>query len=86
MTFQPKNVTGNVLASKEDDAMSEAGGPVVFMTQPLERPETLEGHTYKIIWPDSVNAIYITVNDVTQDDQRRPFEVFIVSNNMEQYA
>lgn len=65
--------------------MYEAGG-IVYMTQPLDRPEALPGQTYKIKWPDSDHAIYITLNDVIQDGRRRPFEVFINSKNMEHYA
>ncbi len=63
----------------------EAGG-VVYMTQPLSRPEALRGQTYKIKWPDGDHAIYITINDVIQDGRRRPFEIFINSKNMEHYA
>ncbi len=63
----------------------EAGG-VVYMTQPLDRPEALPGRTYKLRWPESEHAIYVTVNDIVQDGRRRPFEVFINSKNMEHYA
>ena len=63
----------------------EAGG-VVYMTQPLSRPEELPGKTYKIRWPESDHAIYITINDVVRDGRRRPFEMFINSKNMEHYA
>ncbi len=63
----------------------EAGG-VVYMTQPLSRPEVLSGQTYKIRWPESEHALYITINDIVQDGRRRPFEVFINSKNMEHYA
>jgi ribonucleoside-diphosphate reductase alpha chain len=63
----------------------EAGG-VVYMTRPLSRPEALPGQTYKIRWPDSEHALYITLNDIVQDGRRRPFEVFINSKNMEHYA
>src|SRR5262249_14386128 len=63
----------------------EAGG-VVYMTQPLSRPEALPGQTYKITWPESEHALYITINDVVQDGRRRPFEIFINSKNMEHYA
>ena len=59
---------------------------VVYMTQPLERPEALAGKTHKIKWPDSPHALYITVNDILQDGRRRPFEIFINSKNMEHYA
>ncbi len=37
-------------------------------------------------WPESDHAIYITINDIVQDNRRRPFEVFINSKNMEHYA
>jgi ribonucleoside-diphosphate reductase alpha chain len=63
----------------------EAGG-VVYMTQPLSRPEALPGQTYKIRWPETEHALYITINDIIQDGRRRPFEVFINSKNMEHYA
>ncbi|MGD9539214.1 MAG: LAGLIDADG family homing endonuclease [Alphaproteobacteria bacterium] len=63
----------------------EAGG-VVYMTQPLERPESLQGATYKLRWPESDHAIYITINDVVRDGRRRPFEIFVNSKNTEHYA
>lgn len=63
----------------------EAGG-VVYMTQPLDRPEALPGSTYKIRWPESEHAIYVTINDIIQDGRRRPFEVFINSKNMDHFA
>ena len=56
------------------------------MTQPLDRPEALPGQTYKLRWPESDHALYITINDIVQDGRRRPFEVFINSKNMEHYA
>ena len=59
---------------------------VVYIAEPLDRPQSLEGHTYKLKWPDSEHAIYITVNDVIINGHRRPFEVFINSKNMEHYA
>ena len=63
----------------------EAGG-VVYMTQPLERPESLHGNTYKIRWPENDHAIYITINDILRDGRRQPFEIFINSKNTEHYA
>ena len=39
------------------------------MTRPLDRPEALPGHTYKLKWPDTDHAIYITINDI---DAGRP--------------
>jgi len=61
-------------------------GAVVHLTRPLDRPEALPGSTYKVRWPESDHAIYITINDIIQDGRRRPFEVFINSKNMEHYA
>ena len=52
----------------------------------MERPEELQGSTYKIRWPDTDHAIYITINDVVGDGRRRPFEIFINSKNTEHYA
>lgn len=63
----------------------EAGG-VVYMTRPLDRPEVLPGKTYKVKWPESEHAMYITLNDVVQDGRRRPFEIFINSKEMAHFA
>jgi ribonucleoside-diphosphate reductase alpha chain len=60
--------------------------PLVYLTEPLDRPASLEGATYKVNWPESDHALYITINDVIQDGRRRPFEVFINSKNTEHYA
>jgi ribonucleoside-diphosphate reductase alpha chain len=72
-------------AQAKSSDVYEAGG-VVYMTQPLSRPEALPGQTYKVRWPDSEHALYITLNDIIQDGRRRPFEIFINSKNMEHYA
>ena len=61
-------------------------GDVVYISEPLDRPQALEGATYKLKWPDSNHAIYITINDVIVGGHRRPFEIFINSKNMEHYA
>ncbi|MDE1932309.1 MAG: ribonucleoside-diphosphate reductase, adenosylcobalamin-dependent, partial [Alphaproteobacteria bacterium] len=62
------------------------GGGIVYMTQPLSRPEALPGHTYKVAWPLSEHALYVTINDIVQDGRLRPFEIFVNSKNMEHYA
>ena len=56
------------------------------LADPLDRPEALPGATYKLNWPNSPHAMYITVNDILIDGRRRPFELFINSKNMEHYA
>lgn len=88
-TYRPNDVTGSVLSvSETTEATPEAdqGADVVYLTEPLDRPGALEGTTYKLKWPGSEHAIYITVNDIVQGGHRRPFEVFINSKNMEHYA
>jgi ribonucleoside-diphosphate reductase alpha chain len=94
-TYRPNDVTGSVLTVSESDEKAPGeqpadhvadGGEVIYMSEPLERPQSLEGATYKLKWPDSEHAIYLTVNDVIINGHRRPFEVFINSKNMEHYA
>ncbi len=51
----------------------------------LQRPESLEGATYKIKPPNS-HAFYVTINDILIDGRRRPFEIFINSKNMENFS
>lgn len=59
---------------------------IVYMTKPLERDAALEGLTYKIKWPASPHALYVTINDIVRDGRRRPFEIFINTKNLEHYA
>ena len=85
-TYRPSAVRGAVLELKKDKKVVEDDTSI-----PLARPETLPGLTYKLRWPESDHAMYITVNDILVDDAkglkvRRPFEVFINSKNMEHYA
>jgi hypothetical protein len=63
---------------------------VIQMHERVERPEMLVGSTYKIKTPLSDHALYVTINDIvlnqgTEHEQRRPFEVFINSKNMEHF-
>lgn len=73
------------LATAPPHAPTERDG-VVYMTQPLEREGVLAGFTYKIKWPASDHAIYVTINDIEQGGRRRPFEIFINTRNLEHYA
>lgn len=105
-TYRPNEVRGSVLsvdAPKSEEpaqaalplaaparsALYEKDG-VVYMSKPLERETVLPGFTYKLQWPESDHAIYITINDIVQAEgqthRRRPFEIFINSKNMEHYA
>ena len=78
-TYRPNAVTGSVLSTGGQDSI--AGSHI-----PMERSEVLPGYSYKLKWPESDHAIYITINDVTDRGSRRPFEIFINSKNMEHYA
>jgi ribonucleoside-diphosphate reductase alpha chain len=58
--------------ARSDGARAEAGrerrrdlgGDVVYMAKPQERDAVLSGYTYKLKWPASDHAIYVTINDI----------------------
>jgi ribonucleoside-diphosphate reductase alpha chain len=77
-TYRPNAVTGSVLSVGDTNQMKKE------VLEP--RSEQLHGTTYKLKWPESPHAVYVTINDVELDGQRRPFEMFINSKNMEHYA
>ncbi len=100
-TYRPNPVTGAVLApvAEPGTAAAKAARPalvevvpaseragVVYMAPPLEREGVLAGYTYKLKWPGSDHAIYVTINDIEQSGRRRPFEIFINTRNLEHYA
>ena len=81
-TYRPNAVTGSILSTTPSPPPSASPQPVL-----APRGEALHGTTYKLKWPESAHAVYITINDVVDDDGgRRPFEVFVNSKNMEHYA
>ena len=76
----------------EPTAEERALADVIHMHETLERPQKLVGSTYKLKTPEHVSshAMYITINDIvlnegTEHELRRPFEVFINSKNLEHY-
>jgi len=80
-TYRPNAVTGSVL-TLEDRPPPKPEPEVVL----APRADALEGATYKLKWPDSAHAVYVTINDIDTPAGRRPFEIFINSKNMEHYA
>lgn len=91
-----KIVSYKVVEKEDPAAAVDSAAPaneesdVVHMHESFQRPERLVGSTYKVKTPMSEHAIYITVNDVilnegTEHELRRPFEVFINSKNMEHF-
>lgn len=68
----------------------EGRADVIRMHEKLERPEMLIGSTYKVKTPISDHAMYVTINDIvlnegTEFEKRRPFEIFINSKNLDHY-
>ena len=80
-------------AAKADFVREEGGegrAEVIRMHEKLERPEMLVGSTYKVKTPISDHAMYVTINDIilnegTEFEKRRPFEIFINSKNLDHY-
>lgn len=77
-------------AVESTESSNEDISNVIQMHEKLERPDHLVGSTYKVKTPLSEHALYVTVNDIvlnegTDHEQRRPFEVFINSKNMDHF-
>ncbi|MBT3070005.1 adenosylcobalamin-dependent ribonucleoside-diphosphate reductase [Rhodomicrobium sp. Az07] len=95
--YRPNAVTGEVLtpASSEEQPPAQPALPLTAAVAreahavepiPRVREPVLSGFTYKLKWPGSDHAIYVTINDSIEDGERRPFEIFINSKNLEHYA
>ena len=72
------------------EAKARKDGKVVWMHEKLERPDVLIGSTYKIKTPVSDHAMYVTINDImlnegTEHEHRRPFEIFINTKNLDHF-
>jgi hypothetical protein len=77
-------------AAKIVNASQSEDSKVIRMHEKLERPEMLIGSTYKVKTPVSDHAMYVTINDIvlnegTEFEKRRPFEIFINSKNLDHY-
>ena len=77
-------------AAAAEAAPKEKESNVVWMHEKVERPEVLIGSTYRIKTPVSDHAMYVTINDIilnedTPYEQRRPFEIFINSKNLDHF-
>lgn len=93
-----KKIVAYKVASEEQKQEATAQPPVPAPPSPEEmhedvkRPDVLVGSTYKVRTPEHVSehALYITINDVilnegTEHEIRRPFEVFINSKSMDHF-
>lgn len=90
-----KKIIGYKVVSEEKQP-DQANEPMLessveSMHENMERPEMLLGSTYKIKAPPGQDhALYITINDMvlnecTEHEERRPYEIFLNSKNMEHY-
>jgi ribonucleoside-diphosphate reductase alpha chain len=85
-TYRPNDITGSVLEVKPAEALPPAPVSVNELSDLMRRSDKLSGATYKLKWPDSEHAMYVTINDIEQDGVSRPFEIFVNSKNLEHYA
>ena len=80
----------SVLPDPADAIVLQPKAEVIQMHEKVERPDTLIGATYKIKSPLFEHALYVTINDIvlnqdTEYELRRPFEIFINSKNMDHF-
>ena len=100
-TYRPNAITGSVLEVTQPVAAPPAAAPSVEArpaapeaarlfagggVELMVRADKLSGTTYKLRWPDSEHAMYVTINDIERDGILRPFEIFVNSKNLEHYA
>src|SRR5438128_9248380 len=87
---KPEDVAAAKAAAEKPAPVVRLEDNVVRMTEEVQRPEVLIGSTYKIKTPVSDHAMYVTINDIvlnegTPYEQRRPFEIFINSKNLDHF-
>ena len=85
-TYRPNTITGSVLAVKAAEPAATASPTAASSHDLLVRTEKLTGATYKLRWPDSAHAFYVTINDIDHEGVRRPLEIFVNSKALEHYS
>jgi len=86
-TYRPNAITGSVLNTVETPMEMSVDKSAMPADAPLPaRGDRLDGATYKLKWPASAHAVYVTINDIDDDHGHRPFEIFVNSKNMDHYA
>ncbi len=93
--IEKKIVNYKVVSETEETTVEQPveQAEIIHMTEEVKRPdgmESLEGSTYKIRTPLDEHALYVTINDIilnqgTEHETRRPFEIFINSKNMDHF-
>lgn len=81
-TFRPSDVRGSVLKVEE-----EVKAIAKTVEEVQTRPDVLQGTTHKLKWVPSGSTIYLTVNDLINEESgdKRPFEVFLSSKDPENF-
>ncbi len=87
---EAKSKVESIKAAEPDEHIEIPKAEVIQMHERIERPDVLIGSTYKIKSPLFEHALYVTINDIilnegTENAQRRPFEIFINSKNMDHF-
>ncbi len=85
-----QRITGFAIKNADDNQQVEQAPKPIEMNENIARPDFLLGSTYKIKPPISEHALYITINDIilnegTDHEVRRPYEIFINSKAMEHF-
>ncbi len=96
--IEKRIVDYQVVQDQPEPTAAQAAAPgeprtadVIHMHEQVERPEKLRGSTYKLNKnPATDHALYVTINDIvlnegTEHELRRPFEIFINSKNMDHF-
>lgn len=83
ITIESKITGFKVVDKKFENPKVEEVKPTV---KEMKRPDTLHGTTYKLKSPLAKSAMYVTINDIVNDDgNRQPFEIFIYSKDSTHY-
>ncbi len=74
----------------QETGREKPAAEVIHMHEKIERPPMLKGYTYKLKTPGSEHAMYVTINDIilnegTEHQLQRPYEIFINSKNMDHF-
>ena len=86
-----KKIVAYTVIDKDSEVEEKVEPAEIFqLGDPLSRPDQITGSTYKVKTPVTEHALYITINDVimnegTDQEHRRPFEIFVNSKNMEHF-
>jgi hypothetical protein len=79
-------------SAEAQEASAIPAAEIIQMHEALKRPDKLIGSTYRLKTPEHVSehSLFITINDIilnegTDHEIRRPFEVFINSKNMDHF-